>query len=60
HSLDWLFFALFILGVVIWIAKSKPNYKIAGRILVGLVLTVIFIVGLQVINNAIFDPIFMS
>ena len=59
HSLDWLFFALFILGVVIWIAKSKPNYKIAGRILVGLVLTMIFIVGLQSINNTIFDPIFM-
>ena len=60
HSLDWLFLAILILGGTLWIVKSKPSYKVVGRILIGIVLTVIFIVGLQVLNNAIFDPIFKS
>jgi hypothetical protein len=57
HSLDWIFLILFVFGVVVWIIISKPHYKIIGRLSVGIVLTFIFIVGLQVINNAIFDPI---
>jgi len=58
HSLDWFLFALFVFGIAIWIIKSNPSIKIIGRILFGSVLTVIFIIGLQVINNAIFDSIF--
>ena len=58
HSLDWLFVTLLIIGVIAWIAKSKPSYKILGRLFIGLILTIIFIIGLQVVNNAIFDPIF--
>jgi len=58
HFLDWAFFALFLLGVAIWIIKSNPGFKITGRLFIGFILTVIFIIGLQVINNAIFDPIF--
>ena len=58
HSLDWIFLILFVFGTVVWIIRSKPQFKILGRLLGGFVLTVIFIVGLQVINNAIFDPIF--
>lgn len=58
HSLDWIFLILFVFGAVVWVIKSKPHYKIMGRLSVGFVLTFIFVVGLQVINNAIFDPIF--
>jgi len=58
HSLDWIFLILFVFGTVVWIIKSKPHFKIIGRLSVGFVLTYIFVIGLQVINNAIFDPIF--
>ena len=58
HSLDWTFLILFVFGAIVWIIKSKPHFKIIGRLSVGFVLTYIFIVGLQIINNAIFDPIF--
>ena len=60
HSLDWIFLITFICGVVFWIIKSKPGFRIIGRLSIGLVLTFIFVIGLQVINNAIFDPIFQS
>lgn len=60
HSLDWVFVILFLLGIAVWIIKSKPNYRITGRLLIGFVLTIIFIVGLQKINNAVFDPLFKS
>lgn len=60
HSLDWIFLILFLLGMVAWIIKSKPNYKIIGRLSIGFVLTFIFVIGLQVINNAIFNPIFRA
>ncbi len=58
HFLDWLFLFLFIIGIFLWIFKCKPDYKIAGRLLIGIVLTIIFIILLQKINNAVFDPIF--
>ncbi len=60
HSLDWLFLVLFITGIIIWYFKSKPNYKILGRLIIGSILTFIFLVELQNLNNAIFDPIFQS
>ncbi|PZR27767.1 MAG: hypothetical protein DI535_09280 [Citrobacter freundii] len=58
HFLDGLFLVLFILGTALWIFKGKPTYKIAGRLLLGAVLTVVFVVWVQNINNAIFDPLF--
>ena len=60
HSLDWIFLILFLLGISVWIFKSKPRYKIIGRLSIGVILTIVFVIGLQVINNAIFDPIFQS
>jgi hypothetical protein len=59
HSLDWVFLLVFIFGIAAWIWKTKPNYKIMGRLTLGTILTFVFVVGLQVINNAIFDPIFL-
>jgi hypothetical protein len=60
HSLDWLFLVLFLSGIVLWIIKSKPNYKISGRLFFGFILTFIFFIALQDLNNAIFDPMFKS
>jgi len=60
HFLDWLFLILFICGAIVWITKSKPAFKIVGRLSIGFVVTLIFVVGLQVINNALFDPIFLT
>ena len=60
HSLDWLFLILFLSGIVLWIIKSKPNYKISGRLFIGFILTFIFSIALQDLNNAIFDPMFKS
>jgi len=58
HALDYFFSLLFLSGIVAWIIKARPGYKIISRLLVGIVLTIIFYLGLQVINNVIFDPIF--
>lgn len=58
HSLDWIFLILFLAGLTIWIIKSKPQINVIGRLLIGFVLTIIYIVGLQKINNLIFDPLF--
>lgn len=60
HSLDWFFLALFITGVLIWVFRSKPTLKIIPRLLIGFVVSLIFMAGLQKINNIIFDPVFIS
>ena len=60
HSLDWFFLLIFSIGVIVWVIKSNPSYKVIGRIIIGFVLTLIFIVCLQSINNTIFDPIFQA
>jgi hypothetical protein len=60
HSLDWIFLSLFLFGIILWIYRSKPHYKIIGRMAIGIVLSFIFVIGLQVVNNAIFDPLFDS
>jgi hypothetical protein len=60
HSLDWIFLLLFISGITVWVLRSKPHYRIIGRLAIGFVLTLIFVIGLQEINNAIFDPIFQN
>jgi hypothetical protein len=58
HSLDWIFMFVFIAGTLIWILKTRPGYKIIGRLIPGAILTIAFIVVLQEINNAVFDPLF--
>jgi len=60
HFLDFFFLALFLFGVIIWIIKSKPGLKIWKRWLIGFILTFIFFIGLQELNNSIFDPILQS
>ena len=57
HFLDWFFIGLTGTITAIWFAKCKPGYTIAGRILAGTILTFIFLVVLQKVNNAIFDPL---
>jgi predicted small integral membrane protein len=57
NSLDWIFLVIFLSGTLAWIYKSKPGYKKAGRLLVGTILTIAFIVVLQEVNNAVFNPL---
>lgn len=59
HAVDYLFLSVFFLGTVLWIWFSKPSLKMIPRVLLASVLTVIFIAGLQTINNRIFDPLFL-
>ncbi|WP_167611488.1 hypothetical protein [Maribellus sediminis] len=59
HLIDCLFLALFLAGIALWIFKSQPKLRITGRLAIGFVLTVIFVIIHQVVNNAIFDPVFL-
>jgi hypothetical protein len=59
HFFDWLFLAIAILGATVWFIKKKPKSQIARRLLIGLVVSIVFIVLLQKINNLIFDPLFL-
>lgn len=58
HLTDWVFLFLFLAGVAVWIIKSQPKPRIAGRLAIGFVVTVIFVIVLQVVNNTLFDPVF--
>lgn len=58
HSIDWILLGLFLAGILIWLLKEKPGFRISGRLAIGFVVSLIFVVALQTINNAIFDPIF--
>jgi len=60
HSLDWFLLAMFVAGVTVWLLRSRPGFGILGRLIFGSVLTVLFLISLQVLNNAIFDPMFES
>ncbi|WP_303925807.1 hypothetical protein [Draconibacterium sediminis] len=59
HFIDWLFLALFVAGTALWVLKAQPQLRIAGRLLIGFVLTVLFVIAHQVVNNAVFDPMFL-
>ena len=58
HFVDWIFLSLFILGIATWVVKSKPGIRILGKLLIGAMLSIAFIVILQKLNNSIFDPLF--
>jgi hypothetical protein len=58
HFLDITFLLLFLTGTIIWIIRSKPAIRLFGRLLLGFILTILFVMGLQFFNNLIFDPIF--
>ncbi len=60
HALDWFFLALFFAGILLWVIRSKPSYKIIPRLVFGFVLSFLFMAGLQKINNNFFDPIFLK
>jgi hypothetical protein len=58
HSVDWLFIFLLVIGGAIGFMQRKPNQKIIARIIIGVVVSFVFLVVLQNINNKIFDPLF--
>jgi hypothetical protein len=58
HFLDWLLISIFIVGAITWFIKSKPGLKIIPRIIIGIVISILFLSALQDLNNKIFDPLF--
>lgn len=60
HSLDVMVIALFIILSLIWIFYEKPNFNIFWRLLIGAIITFLFFIVYEKINNIIFDPIFKS
>ena len=60
HAVDWLFVVLFALATVVWFWRvcPRPTIRLAGRLLLGSVVALTVLVLLQVINNAVFDPLF--
>jgi|APLak6261698228_1056238.scaffolds.fasta_scaffold00330_8 formate hydrogenlyase subunit 4 len=59
HAIDYIFLGLFLTGVVLWVRLSKPSIKMLPQLLLAFVITIVFIAGLQTINNRIFDPLFI-
>ncbi len=58
HMVDYLFVFIFLLGIFLWVRFTKPSIKAIPGLLLASVITVVFIAGLQTINNRIFDPLF--
>jgi len=60
HAIDWLFVILFAMATVVWFwrVRPRPTIRLAGRLLLGSVVALTVLVLLQVINNAVFDPLF--
>lgn len=58
HFLDWLFLLITLAGLAIWVTINKPTTKAVFRLVLGAVVTFVFIVALQKVNNAVFDPLF--
>lgn len=58
HLLDWTFLLVSIAAMGIWIIVKKPTLKSIPKIVIAAIVTFIFIVALQKINNSVFDPLF--
>lgn len=60
HALDWIFLILVIIAIILWYIKVKPNLKMLRNLFAGSILTLIFMITLQKVNNKIFDPILLK
>jgi hypothetical protein len=60
HAVDWLFVALFAMATALWFWRVRPHptVRLAGRLLLGAMVALVILVLLQVVNNAVFDPLF--
>ncbi len=60
HSLDWVFLTAWIGIALVWLWKSRtrPGLPLLWKCLQGGAVGLVLLVGLQVTNNMIFDPIF--
>jgi hypothetical protein len=59
HAVDWLFVALFAMATALWFwrIRPRPTARLAGRLLLGAMAALVVLVLLQVVNNAVFDPL---
>jgi hypothetical protein len=60
HSMDVFVIALFISLALIWYFYKKPKINIFWRLLTGAIITFLFFILYEWINNLIFDPIFKN
>lgn len=60
HGVDWLFVGLFVAVTLFWFGRTRarPTLKLVGRLVVGAIAALVFLVLLQSINNRVFDPLF--
>lgn len=60
HALDWFFLTASIAIALIWLWKSgtRPGRPLLWKCVKGATLGFVLLVGLQVANNMIFDPVF--
>jgi hypothetical protein len=60
HALDWFFLMALIATTLAWFLKSRtrPGIRFLWKLLKGAALGLLLVLGLQMINNMIFDPIF--
>jgi glucan phosphoethanolaminetransferase (alkaline phosphatase superfamily) len=59
HFLDWFLFILFVVGAIAWAIITRPAFRTVPRILLGIIISILFLTILQNLNNKIFDPIFL-
>jgi hypothetical protein len=59
HALDWFFVGLFVTAAASWVWHTRPrlSFGLAGRLLLGAVAALFVLIVLQVVNNAVFDPL---
>lgn len=60
HSMDVFVIVLFVFLSFIWFFYKKPKINIIWRLLIGAIVTFLFFIFYEWINNLIFDPIFKS
>jgi hypothetical protein len=62
HAVDWLFVALFGITAALWFlrTRSRPSHRLVVRLIAGAVASLVVVVLLQTINNALFDPLFQN
>jgi hypothetical protein len=62
HALDWFFLTACTAIGLLWLLKSRtrPGIRFLRKRAMGAVFGLLLLLGLQMINNMVFDPIFRS
>lgn len=58
HFLDWIFVTLFITGSLFWMVIYARSWKLVPKMVLGAILTLLFLQYLQDLNNKLLGPLF--